>query len=139
MTGGCSSMSTVSGKSPPKPAAATALCRSHASRYRTCRSCATCACLAMFAAYRRPKRGRLCRPRCTCATQRGAHGGNRVSPVKATSVSRFVRGLELFAQVAQEAARQRTVDEPVFVRQRQVHDRPYRDHVLAPDVLAHLE
>src|SRR5712692_5215923 len=43
--------------------------------------------------------------------------------------------LELLAQVAQEAARERAVDEAMVVRQCQVHDRPDRDHVLAPLVL----
>src|SRR5690242_132298 len=50
-------------------------------------------------------------------------------------VRRLVPALELLAQVAQEAARERTVHEPVVVRERQVHDRPDRDHVFAEVVL----
>src|SRR5215470_378081 len=43
--------------------------------------------------------------------------------------------LEPFAQVAEEAAGEGAVDEPVVVRQRDVHQRPNRDHVLAELVL----
>src|SRR5215211_6355280 len=50
-------------------------------------------------------------------------------------VGRLVPALELFAQVAQESSGERTVDEPVVVREREVHDRPDRDHVLALLVL----
>src|SRR5512141_2925814 len=50
-------------------------------------------------------------------------------------VGAFFPGLELVAEIPEEAARQRPVDEAVVVRQRQVHDRPDRDHVLAELVL----
>src|SRR4030095_16414545 len=60
-----------------------------------------------------------------------------------TTVARVLRslvvalapGLETLAQVAQEPARVRAVDETVVVRERDVHDRPDRDHVLAELVL----
>src|SRR5438477_5309856 len=93
--------------------------------------------LPMRAAYRRPKRGRLCRPRCTCATQRGGTRGKPGFPREATLVGGLVPGLQLLAQVAQEAAGQGAVHETVVVRERQVHDRPDRDHVLAAVVLDH--
>jgi len=67
----------------------------------------------------------------------GAHGGNRVSPMKAASVGRLVPRLELLAQVTQKAASEGAVDEPVVVRERQVHDRTDRDHVGAAVVLDH--
>src|SRR5207248_4657358 len=69
--------------------------------------------------------------------KKGAHGGNMVSPVKATSVRRLVPGLEILAEVVEEAARERPVDEAVVVREGQVHDRADRDHVLAAIVLDH--
>src|SRR6476646_3180349 len=47
----------------------------------------------------------------------------------------LVPGLELLAQVAQEAARVGAVDEAVVVRQGDVHDRANRDHVVAELVL----
>src|SRR5690242_12199047 len=50
-------------------------------------------------------------------------------------VAVFAPGLQLLAQVAQEATRERAVDEPVVVREGQVHDRANRDHVLAELVL----
>ena len=50
-------------------------------------------------------------------------------------VSRLVPGLELVAQVAEEASGKRAVDEAMVVRERQVHDRPDGDHVLAELVL----
>src|SRR6478672_8254933 len=50
-------------------------------------------------------------------------------------VAVFAPGLELLAEVAQEAARERAVDETVVVREGQVHDRADRDHVLAELVL----
>src|ERR1700747_1785655 len=52
-------------------------------------------------------------------------------------VGRLVPGLEALSQVAQEAAGEGSVDEPVVVRERQVHDRADRDHILAPVVLDH--
>src|SRR5438093_1185968 len=63
--------------------------------------------------------------------------GNMVSPWKATSVSRFVPGLKLLAEVVEEAAREGAVDETMVVREGQVHDRADRDHVLAAIVLDH--
>src|SRR6478609_4842810 len=44
-------------------------------------------------------------------------------------------GLQLLAEVAQEATRECAVDEAVVVREGQIHDRPDRDHVLAELVL----
>src|SRR2546423_5016413 len=49
----------------------------------------------------------------------------------------FVPRLQLLAQVAQEAAGEGAVHEAVVVRERQVHDRADRDHVLAAVVLDH--
>src|SRR3954451_24136199 len=51
------------------------------------------------------------------------------------SVGGLVPALEALTQVAQETSGERTVDEPVVVREREVHDRPDRDHVLAELVL----
>src|SRR5882724_12536354 len=45
--------------------------------------------------------------------------------------------LEPRAQVAEEASRVRAVDEAMVVRQRDVHQRADRDHVLAELVLDH--
>ena len=60
---------------------------------------------------------------------------SKPSCVGSRLVVRLVPGLELLAQVAEEAAGEGAVDEPVVVRQREVHDRPDRDHVLAQLVL----
>src|SRR5690349_12989540 len=46
-------------------------------------------------------------------------------------------GFEALAQVAEEASRVRAVDEAVVVRQRDVHQRPDRDDVLAQLVRDH--
>src|SRR5881227_3963093 len=58
-----------------------------------------------------------------------ARNGTMVCAI-ADLVRRFFPALELLAQVAQEASGERAVDEPVVVRERQVHHRPDRDHVL---------
>src|SRR5205085_9823774 len=52
-------------------------------------------------------------------------------------VGGFVPSLQLLAQVVEEATGEGAVDETVVVRQRQVHDRPDRYHVLAAIVLDH--
>src|SRR4051812_1257115 len=67
--------------------------------------------------------------------------GSEATIVSCTrSSSLIVRLAPLFeplAQVAQEAARERAVDQPVVVRERQVHDRPDRDRVGAVVVADH--
>ena len=52
-----------------------------------------------------------------------------------TLVVALAPALELLAQVAQEPAGVGAVDQAVVVREREVHDRPDRDHVLAELVL----
>src|SRR5438045_1355037 len=51
------------------------------------------------------------------------------------SVVVLAPGLEALAEIAQEAPGQRAVDQTVVVRERQVHDRPDRDRVVAELVL----
>src|SRR5437763_15508750 len=55
--------------------------------------------------------------------------------VQLGSVRRLVPRFELLAYVAQEPTRERAIHEPVIVREREVHDRADRDHVLAALVL----
>src|SRR5689334_23276544 len=63
-----------------------------------------------------------------------AMNGTMVCVMRAL-VRRLVPVLELVAQVAKEASGECAVDKPMVVRERQVHDRTDRDHVLAQVVL----
>src|SRR4029077_7114665 len=75
-----------------------------------------------------------------CSSQASPYGTSprfRAYASRIGLVGGFVPGLQLLAQVAQEAAGQGAVDETVVVRQRQVHDRANRDYVLAAGVLDH--
>src|SRR2546423_15674297 len=50
-------------------------------------------------------------------------------------VSALVEGFEVLTQLFHELRRVRAVDQPVVVREAEVHHRPDRDHVLAALVL----
>ena len=93
------------------------------------------------------RRRRRRRRQCSAAPRRTRRAAGSCSPPTPSTQARaaasvvgaqyvgLVPGLEPLAQVAEEAAGERAVDQPVVVRQRQVHDRPDRDHVLAELVL----
>ena len=69
------------------------------------------------------------------AADRRPSGAGRSTRCACASYRARSHVLEPLAQVAEEAAGVGAVDEPVVVRQRDVHHRPDRDHVLAELVL----